>query len=69
MLKVFLDNESTVEDLFHCTSSCSKASLLLEQNCFRSQSVQGYFEHALAGVTDQVDSPVVLTLSDVTFLW
>ena len=70
VLYLFLDEDPAVEYLVHCALACSETCLFFCQQllslCF--QSVEDHSEHNLAGMADQAYGPVVLALSEISFL-
>ena len=62
VLKIFLTDYSWVEDLLCGAPFCSEACLFFRDDILRLclQSVQYYFQHDFAWVTDEADGSVVL---------
>ena len=70
VLKIFLTEDSKVEDLLRGARSCSEACLFFSVDllCLWLQSVQYNLQHDFAWVTDEADCSVVLALLQVAFL-
>ena len=70
VLKIFLIEDSLVQDLLYGALSCSEACLFFGDDLLRLwlQSVQYDLQHDFAWVTDETDRSVVLTLLQVAFL-
>ena len=70
VLKIFLTEDSLVEDLLCGAPSCSATCLFFYDDLLRLwlQSVRYDLQHDSAWVTDEVDCPVVLALLQVAFL-
>ena len=70
VLKIFLTEDSQVEDLLCGTPFYSEACLLISDDLLRLllQSVQSDLQHDFASVTDEGDCSVVLALLQVAFL-
>ena len=70
VLKIFLTEDSQVEDMLCGTPSCCEACLFFSDDLLHLwlQSVQHDPQHDLAWVTDGADCLVVLALLQVFFL-
>ena len=70
MLKIFLTEDSQVEDLLCVSPSCSEACLFFSNDLLRVrlQSVHYDLQHDFAWVADGADRSVVLSLLQVAFL-
>ena len=70
VLKIFLTEDSWVQDLLCGVPSCSEACLFFSDAllCLWLQSVQYDLHHGFAWVTDEADCSVVLALLQVAFL-
>ena len=68
---MLLSDDSTIEDLFFCAPAWSKTCLFFCQHFLRRshESNEDNSKHNLAGMADQADGTIVVTLLDVTFLW
>ena len=71
VLKIFLIEDSWVEDLLCGAPSCYEACLFFIGDLLRLylQSIQYDLQHDFAWVTDEAGCSVALTLLQVTFLW
>ena len=69
MLKIFLTEDSQVENLFCDAPSCSEACLFFSNYLLSLwlQSVRYDLQHDFAWVTDEADCLVVLALLQVAF--
>ena len=67
---VLLYVDLTTEDLFYCTPTWSETCMFFCQQflSFVRESAEGNSEHDLAGLADQADGTIVLTLLEVAFL-
>ena len=70
VLKIFLTEDSKVEDLLCGASTCAEACLFFSDDLLRFclQSVQYDIQHDFVWVADEADHSVVLVLRQVTFL-
>ena len=70
VLKIFITEDSYVEDLLCSAPSCSEACLFFCNDLLslRLQSVQHDLQHDLDWIADKVDRSVVLALLQVAFL-
>ena len=70
VLKIFLTEDSSVEDLLCGTPSCSEACLFFSNDLLRLrlQSVQYGLQHGFAWVADEVYYWVVLALLQIAIL-
>ena len=71
VLKIFLTEDSQVEDLLRGTPSCCETCLFFSDDLLRLllQSVQYDLQHDFALLNDEADCSAVLALLQVTFLW
>ena len=68
---MLLYEDSTAEDLFYGAPAGSKFCLFFCQHFLRRshESNEDNSKHNLAGMADQADGTIAVTLLDVTFLW
>ena len=66
---MFLYDDLTIKDLFYCAPAWSKTCLFFRQQSLGLESVKHNLEHDLAGMADQADGTIVLTLLEIAFLW
>ena len=70
VLKIFLTEDSLVEDLLCGALACSEACMFFSDDllCLWLQPIQYDFQNYFAWVTDEADCSVVLALLQVAFL-